>query len=300
MSQIDKKTGKPIAPEARTGRVRDAFISLLATPLNLIFIALRLIWQGRKTRLAAVSLLVGVALAAVFRFDIMAPLAERARAEAYALSAHAGFYVNDITVEGRKRTQRADLIAAIDVPQGHPIFNLDLKDLHARIEALPWVEDAIVLRRLPNVVHIDLTEREPFAFYLEADKLALIDKKGVTITRRHLSGFSHLPVFSGAGATLRAAAFMEVLRDYPVVMNRMVAAHWTGNRRWTLKLDHGGRVHLPEGNIDAALDRLMQLEKSRRILAVERQDIDLRLPDRVLLRPDSQRSEGARISEVAS
>ena len=45
---------------------------------------------------------------------------------------------------------------------------------------------------------------------------------------------------------------------------------------------------------------LMQLEKSRRILAVERQDIDLRLPDRVLLRPDSQRSEGARISEVAS
>ena len=86
---------------------------------------------------------------------------------------------------------------------GHPIFNLDLKDLHARIEALPWVEDAIVLRRLPNVVHIDLTEREPFAFYLEADKLALIDKKGVTITRRHLSGFSHLPVFSGANAARR-------------------------------------------------------------------------------------------------
>jgi hypothetical protein len=35
----------------------------------------------------------------------------------------------------------------------------------------------------------------------------------------------------------------------------------------------------------------MQLEKDRRILAVENQAIDLRLPDRVLLRPDSKRSK---------
>ena len=305
MSQIDKKTGKSISQVAPTGRLRDMLISLLATPFNLLFIALRLVWQGRRTRLAAVAMLAGLTLAALFRFDSLTPLADMVRDKTYEVTAKAGFNVNDITVEGRKRTQRADLIAAINVAQGHPIFDLDLQQVHARIEALPWVEDAVVLRRLPNVVHINLTEREPFAFFREADKVALIDKKGVTITRHHLQAFSHLPVFSGEGASLRAAAFMDVLRSYPVLLNRMVAAHWTGNRRWTLRLDHGGRVHLPEGNIDNALDRLMQLEKSRRILAVERQEIDLRLPDRVLLRPDaarpvSKRSEGKGKSEVAS
>ena len=39
-----------------------------------------------------------------------------------------------------------------------------------------------------------------------------------------------------------------------------------------------------------ALDRLMTLEKERRVLAIENQAIDLRLPDRVLLRPANERS----------
>ncbi len=300
MSKIDKnKTGKANG-QAKSHRLRDAFITVLATPLNLAFIALRLMWQGRKTRLAALALISALAVTIVFRFDMLSPVADIVRAKTHELTASAGFEVNDITVEGRKRTQRDDLVSAINVAQGSAIFALDLDEIHARIEALPWVEDAVVLRRLPNILHVRLTEREPFAFYREPDTLALIDRKGVTITRHHLKPFAHLPIFSGDGASLRAASFMDTLRAYPVLRNRMVAAHWTGQRRWTVRLDHGGRVHLPEGNIGDALDRLMQLEKERRILAVERQEIDLRLPDRVLLRPDSQRSDRKTKSEVAS
>ena len=300
MSAIDKKTGKPATALEKPHRLRDGLISLLATPFNLLFIALGLLWRGRKTRLAAVSLAVVLAASAVFRLDALSELAGTIREKAHDFGAQAGFKVNDITVEGRKRTQRDDLIAAIDIAPGSAIFALDLDDIHARIEALPWIEDAVVLRRLPNIIHINLTEREPFAFFRETDSLALIDRKGVTITRHHLQPFSHLPVFSGQGATVRAADFMETLQAYPVLRNRMVAAHWTGHRRWTVSLDHGGKVHLPEGNIGTALDRLMQLEKDRRILAIERQEIDLRLPDRVLLRPKSRRSQTQTKSEVAS
>ena len=55
------------------------------------------------------------------------------------------------------------------------------------------------------------------------------------------------------------------------------------------RLDHGGEVHLPATGITGALDRLMQLERDRRILAEKNQAIDLRLPDRVLLRPREER-----------
>lgn len=270
-------------------RVRDGVISLLATPLNLLVIGLRIIWSGRRLRLAALALLLALMGVVTFNTQALSPLAAWAEVQTYRLTAQAGFRVNDITVEGRKRTQREDLLSVIGVEQNAPIFALDLDAIHARIEDLPWVEKAVVSRRLPNLVHVRLNEREAFAFYRDDNELTLIDRGGVSITSHHLRQFAHLPVFSGQGATLRAADFMDLLADYPVLRNRMIAAHWTGDRRWTIQLDHGGEVHLPATGISAALDRLMQLESDRRILAEKNQAIDLRLPDRVLLRPREER-----------
>lgn len=282
-------------------RLRDGFISLLATPLNLSVIGLRIIWSGRRLRLAAVSLALVAFALATFNMQALSPLAQWTQAQTYHLTAEAGFRVNDITVEGRKRTQRDDLLTVIGVAQNAPIFALDLDAIHARIEDLPWVERATIVRRLPNLVHVQLQEREAFGFYREDEKLTLIDRGGVAITAHHLRQFAHLPVFSGQGAGLRAADFMDLLADYPVLRNRMVAAHWTGDRRWTVQLDHGGEVHLPATAISAALDRLMQLEQDRRILAQENQAIDLRLPDRVLLRPrEARRSTLHKVKGSAS
>lgn len=276
--------------EKSGSRARDILISLMATPFNLLFIGLRLIWSGRKLRLAAISLALIAVAAVVFRVESLSPLADMVRGETYKATASAGFRVNDITVEGRKRTQRDDLLVAVNIRQNDPIFAVDLAQIHTRIEALPWVERATVLRRLPNIIHIDLHERQPFGFFKSGSNLSLIDEKGVTITRNYLAQFGHLPVFSGKGAALRAANFMELLQAYPVLRNRMVAAHWNSGRRWTVRLDHGGQVHLPAHGVTDALDRLMTLEKERRVLAIENQAIDLRLPDRVLLRPASERS----------
>jgi cell division protein FtsQ len=286
-----KPKGKANAQSKST--VMNFLISLLATPFNLLFIGARIIWSGRRLRLAAIALILIASTAIVFRVESFSSFANLMRGKIYEATASAGFRVNDITVEGRKRTQRDDLLAAVNIGQNEPIFAADLQNINARIEALPWVETATVIRRLPNIIHIDLHEREPFAFYKSGKDVALIDRKGVTITRHHLAPFGHLPVFSGQGATLRAAGFMEMLQAYPVLRNRMVAAHWNSGRRWTVKLDHGGQVHLPAHGVSGALDRLMTLEKERRVLAIENQAIDLRLPDRVLLRPAAERSSSA-------
>ena len=282
--------------------VMNYLISFLATPFNLLFIGLKIIWSGRKLRLAAIALTLIGSTVLIFRVDGLSAVADMMRQQTHSATASLGFKVNDITVQGRKRTQRDDLLAAVNIRQNAPIFAVDLPNVHARIEALPWVETATILRRLPNIIHIELVEREPFAFYQSDGDVALIDEKGITITRHHLLPFGHLPVFSGKGAALRASALMEMLQAYPVLRNRMVAARWKGNRRWSVRLDHGGEVHLPAHGVIDALDRLMTLEKERRVLAIENQAIDLRLPDRVLLRPASQRSSGVtkKDGEIAS
>ncbi len=294
MPKIDKTQA---ARATARSRLRNMLFSILATPFNLLFIGLMIIWSGRRLRLAAIAFVLVAVSVAVFRLQLLAPAADLVRGKTHELTAEIGFRVNDITVEGRKRTQREDLLAAINVTPNSPIFALDLPRIHARIEALPWIEKAVVLRRLPNIVHITLVERAPFAFYKTGEDIGLIDRHGVTITRHHLAPFSHLPVFSGQGATLRAADFMDMLQGYPVLRNRMVAAHWNSGRRWTLRLDHGGAVHLPAHGVTDALDRLMNLEKERRILAIENQAIDLRMPDRVLLRPTAKSPTVERSSE---
>ena len=65
----------------------------------------------------------------------------------------------------------------------------------------------------------------------------------------------------------------------------MVAAVRVGERRWNLRLNNGADVMLPEGHEVAALDRLMQLQQQHALLDRPLAAIDLRLPDRLVLRP---------------
>ena len=65
----------------------------------------------------------------------------------------------------------------------------------------------------------------------------------------------------------------------------MVAAVRVGERRWNLQLNNGADVMLPEGHEVAALDRLVQLQQDHALLDRPLVAVDMRLPDRLVLRP---------------
>lgn len=237
-----------------------------------------------------------VLIYSVFAFSVFAPIADTAKPYIWKYSAAAGFRIDYVDVKGRKRTDRADLQKAVGLTRGQSIFTIDLPAIHKRVQTLAWVKDVSIIRRLPDRIDIILYEYEPFALYQKGKKKVLVNRQGVEITTQHLHQFKALPVFSGKKALSGASALMDLLADYPVVRNRLVAAHWAGQRRWDLVLDHGGTLHLPESDIRAALDRLMQQERQRRILA-QKQVIDLRLPDRILLRPISTPASNTQTQE---
>jgi cell division protein FtsQ len=58
-----------------------------------------------------------------------------------------------------------------------------------------------------------------------------------------------------------------------------------GERRWNLRLNTGADILLPEGHEAAALDRLMQLQQDHALLDRPLQVVDMRLPDRLVIRP---------------
>jgi len=66
-------------------------------------------------------------------------------------------------------------------------------------------------------------------------------------------------------------------------MLKVQAAARVGERRWTLYLDNGVKIDLPEENVDAALKRVAELDATQNILSKGIREIDLRTNDRIVI-----------------
>lgn len=234
---------------------------------------------------AAVSAGLGLAIL-VGASDKPMLLAHAAKTQTLALTARAGLTVSDIQAVGRRRTSGEDILAALGVSAVTPILGLDLVDAKRRVESLPWVANAEIERRLPHTLRIVITEREPIAISQTDDRSVLIDAQGTEIVAV-ASHVADLPIVTGRGAAESFAQLRAEIAPFPDLAARVKAAVRIGDRRWNLKLDSvedGIEVRLPETDAAAAWGRLAEMDRKHRLLARDVALIDLRLPDRVVVR----------------
>jgi cell division protein FtsQ len=204
---------------------------------------------------------------------------------AMSLSARLGLVVTDIEVEGRATTDIATIIAALDAHAGTPILAVSPARAKQQLEALPWVRSAAIERRLPGTLFVHLVERRPLAVWQHDGKQELIDHDGTVIPVTDLSRFAQLPTVVGDDEARRGAAqLLDVLASEPELAGRVTAAVFVGDRRWNVRIDNMIDVLLPEDDTAGAWAKLAQLETANRILQRDVQTIDLRLPDRLVVR----------------
>jgi cell division protein FtsQ len=197
-----------------------------------------------------------------------------------------GLRVRSVLVEGRQKTPEPLLRAAIGVAPGDPILVYSLRAARARIETINWVQKATVERRLPGTILVSLIERHPFAIWQNQGKFSLIDRDGQLVTDSDVASFAgQLPLVVGAGAPAAAAPLIDLLAARPALQSRVTALVRIGGRRWNLQLKNGIEVMLPEGAEAQALARLDSLQTDHALLDRPLQAIDMRLPDRLVLRP---------------
>ncbi len=102
---------------------------------------------------------------------------------------------------------------------------------------------------------------------------------------RQVAKFRDLPLIVGPGAPEAAQVLLDALTDRPAIQSRVLAASRISERRWNLHMKNGTDVMLPEGHEVEALDRLLQLQQETELLDRPLQAIDMRLGDRLVLRP---------------
>jgi cell division protein FtsQ len=203
-------------------------------------------------------------------------------------TASLGLRVETVVIEGRANTPEPLLRAALGISRGDPILGFSLDAARRNVEKLSWVEQATIERRLPDTVVVQLVERRPFAIWQNQGKFVLIDRDGQTVTNEDVGQFRQLPLVVGPGAPGAATPLIDALMAHPGLLARVVAAVRVGERRWNLQLRGGMNVMLPEGHEAVAIERLVALQQDHALLDRPLEVVDMRLPDRLVLRPRAE------------
>ena len=205
------------------------------------------------------------------------------------VAADMGFQIGDVMVEGRTATEPGAILEALGVRRGDPILGLDLTEAKERLEQLPWVSSASIERRLPDTLHVRLSERQPMAIWQHERQFTVIDRDGrpladaTELARRGNKHIETLPQVVGINAPQQVTGLLAALEKVPTLHKRVTAATWISDRRWDLKFDNGVVVKLPEARMLTALRQLAEMQATGKVLERDVVAIDLRQPDRAVL-----------------
>lgn len=199
-----------------------------------------------------------------------------------------GFAVGEVLVEGRSETRVDELMAALGVRRGEPILAFNPAVARASLLRLPWIRSATVERRMPETIFVRIEEREPLALWQHAGRMVVIDRSGAVIEGADPGRWPALKIVVGEGAPRHTADLLTILASEPALAQRITHAIRVGSRRWNLRLEPQPgavvEVQLPEENPAAAWLRLADAERAGGLFQRNVQTIDMRLPDRMILR----------------
>jgi cell division protein FtsQ len=195
-----------------------------------------------------------------------------------------GFGITEIAVVGNHDLRRGAVLQTAGITGRSSLLFLDAGQARARLLINPWVAEATVLKFYPGRLRIEIKEREPFALWQKDGVVALIAADGTVLEHHAPSRYFGLPLLVGTGAQHAGEDFLALLRHYPAIAQAVEAAVFVAQRRWNLHLKNGVEVLLPAADPAKALELLVALDRTKKLLSRDIVAVDLRLADRVTVR----------------
>ncbi len=195
------------------------------------------------------------------------------------------FMVSMMSIHGAS-TPLADAIRSmLDISFPISSFDLDLKAMRAKIEALDVVASANLQVVAGGVLQVTITQRSAAFVWRTRDGLELIDATGhrvASITSREAT--PNLPLIAGLGADKAAAEAQAIFAAAGPLAPRIRGLVRVGDRRWNVVLDRDQEILLPEQDPVAALERVIAVDQAQALFAHDITVVDMRLPNRLTLR----------------
>jgi len=87
-----------------------------------------------------------------------------------------------IQSSGLSEVNRSDVLPVFGEDIGRNIFFVPLSERRKQLEAIPWVQQATVMRFLPDHLSVSIVERTPVAFVRQGQQVELADADGVILS----------------------------------------------------------------------------------------------------------------------
>lgn len=202
----------------------------------------------------------------------------------HAIARTLGFGIDHVTVSGIAQLETGEVLTTGGITPRTSLPFLDAGDVRQKLETIPLVKSAAVRKLYPGELLVTVEEREAHALWQRNGEIVVVAVDGTVIDTLRDGRFNHLPLVVGEGANARTAEYLALLDAAGPLKGRIKAGTLVAGRRWTLKVDNGIDVRLPEQGAPAALARLARLEREHKLLDRDVIAIDLRMADRVVVR----------------
>ncbi len=206
------------------------------------------------------------------------------------LSVASGLSLQEVRIKGRVNADYADFERNLEPLWHQSMLTLDLNQIHEKVAALGWVRGAKIERVLPSTLIITIKERNALALYQNDAGHQVIDHFGAVIDGVRPEAFTHLPVIKGPNAPQHAKEILTMLKKEDLLFTDVWSLTYQSNRRWDVYLRNNIRIQLPEKNAAAAWSKLAKMDRAHRLTKRDVVNIDLRVPNKLVIRPSRARS----------
>lgn len=129
---------------------------------------------------------------------------------------------NHIQSVGLTEVTRAQLLPVFGEDIGRNVFFVPLNARRKELEAIPWIQQATVMRLLPDQIRVDIVERKPVAFTRHGQQIGLVDASGVLLDMAPSAMAAHhfsFPVLTGIDAGDKPASRQARMAVYQRLMS---------------------------------------------------------------------------------
>ncbi len=245
-------------------------------------------WPRILGRATILALAVGVLWAAPFVWPVAVQKLQRISV----------FSIQGIEVVEAGRVSSQEVLALSELSVGDGLFDLDLQEVGRRIEADPWISEALVQRIFPNRLLIRVKEHRPrvivnlgYLYYLDASgDVFKVLSAGDDLDFPVITGMSRELLESNPQKSrqdlLLALALVDELSDREIFnLNELSEIHLEPEGGLTLYTLNGGvPVRMGSGDFGSKLDRLERIYKDLKMRLYAIKYIDLNISHRLIVK----------------
>jgi len=157
---------------------------------------------------------------------------------------------------GLTEVTRGQLLPVFGEDIGRNVFFVPLNQRRKELEAIPWIQQATVMRLLPDQIRVDIVERKPVAFTRRGQQIGLVDASGVLLDMAPSQMAAHhysFPVLTGISAGDKPASREARMAVYQRLMSDLDSSGKRNSEQLSeidLTDPEDARVLMPEPGAD--------------------------------------------------